>query len=511
MPPCPVAKTVPVTLQTITTQVTTFCERLRQQYVPHHLVTAVATDLQAQTLYDVHHVQHQCTLQHTLQYVEDRMLRSLQPPGTPIGLIVAQSFSEPLTQIQLNQFHHSGEGAGIYSGITRIKEVINCMKEITHPSMMIVPLSETLIDIYSLVCVRLNDVLDCWHLHSTRGIVFRLRRKNMIEHTVTPRIVSLGLQQCITDDIHYTTDLDNTTWEVWFHHTGSSVLARDRVRVFRKTNPLISGIPNITDYYLTTREINHVPRTCLITHGSNLRGICHLPWIDHRYTTSNHLMELYAVYGIDAVCAAISQELSLVMSTGSVEVARGYIHIIAHTICRTGAPCALTFNGLSNANTSTLKLATFERSLDSFVRAACTQHADDLSGVSESVIVGKAISMGTGGRFELLETAHHSPPLISTTGTATTFPILPADITLDTTLPIIVIPQRSKRPAAVLDSPKPAKRPKVTLNNPYIEGDKVFVPYRSLIDVHTQSGGNGHTTTASRPPTSTRPPPDRTA
>jgi hypothetical protein len=92
-------------------------------------------------------------------------------------------------------------------------------------------------------------------------------------------------------------------------------------------------------------------------------------------------------------------------------VIRKYVRIISNTICRTGMPCALTFAGLTNSNTSILKLATFERSLESFTRAAMNGHVDSLRGTSEALVVGKPVNLGTGGQFTVRPDENHHPRL----------------------------------------------------------------------------------------------------
>jgi hypothetical protein len=57
---------------------------------------------------------------------------------------------------------------------------------------------------------------------------------------------------------------------------------------------------------------------------------------------------------------------------------------------------------MQHSFTSKLKLAGFERTLDSFIAAATMGHTDQLKGMSESLLVGNQISMGTGGSFSII-------------------------------------------------------------------------------------------------------------
>ena len=387
-------------------------DRLTLRFIPAHMEGIIFEILSSHRMFHEYRVRTHGRLGDVIAYVEESLCRSLYPPGTPIGLIVSQSFSEPLTQIQLNRFHHSGEGSGLVSGVTRIKEIINCMKDIQTPSMTIVPLEGHEMDTRAITSVTLKMVLRCWTTNRINMVTLILDKSVMVSRCITPRLVADAIGH-FHKDIEYTDDLEATTWELWFplqHGDTSPLRVRDTVRSLMKSKILIKGIKNIEDFYLSTIDIERLTdgittiykQPCIITRGSNMREICKLPWVDVQHTTTNDLMEIYAVFGIDAMCTSIEDNLLHVMASNSADVSRSYIHIIAHEMCRTGTPCALTFNGLTSSNTSTLKLATFERSLESFVRAACIGHKDELRGISESVIVGKPVSVGTGGDFEII-------------------------------------------------------------------------------------------------------------
>jgi DNA-directed RNA polymerase subunit A" len=457
-------------------------DRLSLRFVPAHMEHTIFELLSSYHLFYNHRVRTQGRLASVLAYVEDAICRSLYPPGTPIGLIVSQSFSEPLTQIQLNRFHHSGEGSGLVSGVTRIKEIINCVKDIQTPSMTIVPRDGHTFDPNSIVSVTFKMVVHCWSTKRDHMVTILLNKSFMVSRVLTPRIVAEALYQ---DNIEYTQDLEADTWELWFPLVGdtSPLRVRDAVRVMLKSDILIHGIKRVHDFYLSTINIDRLvdgvwtvyKQPCVVTKGSNLREICKLPWVDIQYTTSNDLMEIYSVFGIDSMCTAIEENLLQVMSSNSADVSRSYLHIIAHEMCRTGVPCALTFNGLTSSKTSTLKLATFERSLESFVRAACIGHEDQLRGISESVIVGKPVSVGTGGDFELINDGHIQFGNIS----------LPCDESEDCPLsPERPSEKRKRTDTEPLQEPtvptrKRQKLPCVaaTAVNPFLNTQNLFVPY----------------------------------
>ena len=60
-------------------------------------------------------------------------------PGEMVGVISAQAMGEPLTQMTLNTFHHSGIGTMSHTtvGVPRIKELLSVSKNIKTPQMKI--------------------------------------------------------------------------------------------------------------------------------------------------------------------------------------------------------------------------------------------------------------------------------------------------------------------------------------------------------------------------------------
>jgi hypothetical protein len=429
-------------------------------------------------------------------------------PGTPIGLITSQSFSEPLTQIQLNKFHHSGEGTGLVNGVSRIKEIINCMKTIQTPSMKIILLNGHTIDPQELLEITFKDVMAGWTDEREDFVTIELKKVFMMGRHLSPRMVA-GLLDLDGRKVHYTTDLEDPTWSIWFESsalptvdTEQSIWIRSQVRVLVKKNQLLRGIRRLRDFYWTDVTIDHLvegrlvqeKRKCLVTAGSNLIDILCLPWVDVEHTTTNDLMETHDVYGIDAMCKSIEHNLMSVMISNSASVSRKYIQVIAHEMCRTGIPCALTFTGLTQSKTSTLKLATFERSLDSFFGAACDGHHDELRGISESVIVGKPVSVGTGGDFSVLSVPLDETTLIENqTESPYIYPPIPCDVSSYEILPTITVKENKKRflEEVTTTSMVPNKHPRVisprpssttssvvsTSNNPFMSSQSPFLPY----------------------------------
>lgn len=68
-----------------------------------------------------------------------KVMRTICPPGEPVGLLAAQSIGEPSTQMTLNTFHFAGRGdMNVTLGIPRLREILMmASKNIKTPSMEI--------------------------------------------------------------------------------------------------------------------------------------------------------------------------------------------------------------------------------------------------------------------------------------------------------------------------------------------------------------------------------------
>ncbi|EFN81707.1 DNA-directed RNA polymerase I subunit RPA1 [Harpegnathos saltator] len=68
-----------------------------------------------------------------------KVMKTICPPGEPVGLLAAQSIGEPSTQMTLNTFHFAGRGdMNVTLGIPRLREILMmASKNIKTPSMEI--------------------------------------------------------------------------------------------------------------------------------------------------------------------------------------------------------------------------------------------------------------------------------------------------------------------------------------------------------------------------------------
>ncbi|KAI4482207.1 hypothetical protein M0804_008758 [Polistes exclamans] len=74
-----------------------------------------------------------------------KVMKSVCPPGEPVGLLAAQSIGEPSTQMTLNTFHHSGRSEmNVTLGIPRLREILMMASKVIKTPSMEIPFKKDL-------------------------------------------------------------------------------------------------------------------------------------------------------------------------------------------------------------------------------------------------------------------------------------------------------------------------------------------------------------------------------
>ncbi len=392
-----------------------------------------------------------------LEYVQETFATNICAVGSPAGMDAAQSCTQPLTQTGLKRFHITGEKTTIVSGVTRLREIINLVKRIERPLMYVylLPEFEDTFDPMEMIELRLSHVVSKYHDLPVKPcnepdmihLSLYLQKTTMEKRMLSPREVAgylLNTQIMQLDpgtlNVTYSELSEDVWWITLSLKRTSKILLKlgTQADVATMPSPLLSlklqhaliydkqilaGITGIRDFALIEKEVLESDeladeklimrkRKCYLTMGSNLQAVCALPGIDLEHTTSNDIHQVFQVYGVDAAQLAIELGLMEAMQTSEASVAQQHIKLIAATICFGGTPAALTFSGMTKSESSQFKRATFERSLESFIGAGVCGHVDQLRGVSEAIVCGTVVSLGSGGDFRILPstTNNVTPP-----------------------------------------------------------------------------------------------------
>ena len=118
--------------------------------------------------------------------------------------------------------------------------------------------------------------------------------------------------------------------------------------------------------------------------------------VDAYNTTSNNIRAVEKVLGIEAARKTIMDEVQKIMKHHSIIVDHRHTMLLADLMTASGQVLACTRHGLKKMKSSALMLASFEQTEDHLLNAAVRNRVDLVQGVSERIIVGQQIHLGTG-------------------------------------------------------------------------------------------------------------------
>jgi len=134
----------------------------------------------------------------------------------------------------------------------------------------------------------------------------------------------------------------------------------------------------------------------LLVEGYGLREVMGCQGVEGRETESNHIMDMLDVLGIEAARCVIASEISFIMKCYGILVDCRHLMLLSDVMTFRGEVLGITRFGVAKMRESVLMLASFEKTTDHLFDAAVHSREDAIVGVSECIIMGTPISIGTG-------------------------------------------------------------------------------------------------------------------
>jgi DNA-directed RNA polymerase subunit A" len=154
----------------------------------------------------------------------------------------------------------------------------------------------------------------------------------------------------------------------------------------------VKGVPGIKRVLVTEEHGEWV----INTDGSNLSRVLEIPSVDCSRTTTNNVHEIAKTLGIEASRNALVNEAKGVLEEQGLDVDSRHVMLVADMMTSTGEVQQIGRHGISGKKSSVLARAAFEITVPNIVEAAVKGESDPLAGVTENVIVGQSIPIGTG-------------------------------------------------------------------------------------------------------------------
>lgn len=320
-----------------------------------------------------------------------------------VGIVAAQSIGEPGTQMTMRTFHYAGVAEiNVTLGLPRLIEIMDARREPSTPTMTIYLKAD-----FKTNRDKAREVsweIEAAPLHEFADITTDMENMQVI--------VQLILAQCEKRKLSVASILENAP---------KKIRERQHYRDFEHTvdenKAMMIFIPKNTESYqnlfqladhvrnVIVQGINDIQRVVvrkegdeyvLYTEGSNLKDVFEVEGVDTLRTRSNNISEIADILGIEAARNAIINEALSTLNEQGIHVDVRHLMLVADMMCMDGEVKQIGRHGIAGEKESVLSRAAFEVTVNHLLDAAIANEVDELNGVTENIIVGQPIQLGTG-------------------------------------------------------------------------------------------------------------------
>jgi len=169
-----------------------------------------------------------------------------------------------------------------------------------------------------------------------------------------------------------------------------------RVQALKRAMPriVVKGYPEATRAVISTDEKSGQHK--LLVEGYGLKACMNTEGVVGTKCTTNSIMEMRDCLGIEAARSTIINEIFYTMSSHGMDVDPRHIDLLGDVMTYKGEVLGITRFGLAKMRDSVLQLASFEKTTDHLFDAAFHTKKDAIEGVSECIILGQSMRIGTG-------------------------------------------------------------------------------------------------------------------
>ncbi|KAJ3513331.1 hypothetical protein NLJ89_g3010 [Agrocybe chaxingu] len=330
-------------------------------------------------------------------------------PGSTVGAVGAQSIGEPGTQMTLKTFHFAGVASmNVTLGVPRIKEIINAAKIISTPIIS---------------CKLVNSESEA----SARIVKGRLEKTSLgdiasvFEEAWAPQYTYIGiiLDTDAIQKLQLELTIDDIKWAIVAakklkvkqeaitiiprkHRLRIYVDGEDgyyRLRELKRglAGVVVKGVPSIQRAVINIKDKDNDNGKKgdkeLLVEGYGLQRCMTTEGVIGEKTSSNHVIEVAKVLGIEAARKTIINEIQYTMKSHDMIIDPRHVMLLGDVMTYKGEVLGITRFGVAKMKDSVLMLASFEKTTDHLFDASAYGKADSIAGVSESIIMGNPAAM----------------------------------------------------------------------------------------------------------------------
>jgi DNA-directed RNA polymerase subunit A" len=314
-------------------------------------------------------------------------------PCEAVGVVAAQSIGEPGTQMTMRTFHYAGVAEiNVTLGLPRLIEIVDARKIPSTPTMTI-----KLNQDYAHDRDLAREV--AWAIESSSILHLGSIATDLAEMNVIIELNPSALEQRKITAEEVAARLKEETGLAVDQKENLLVMApeepsyRELLQLVEKIKRLsLKGVEGIKRVVIRKEGDEYI----LYTEGSSLKKVMQFDGVDPTRIKTNNINEIGEVLGIEAARNAIINEATDTLREQGLSVDVRHIMLVADIMTVDGELKQIGRHGVSGEKASVLARAAFEVTVNHILDAAIRGDVDDLKGVTENVIVGQPIQLGTG-------------------------------------------------------------------------------------------------------------------
>jgi DNA-directed RNA polymerase subunit A' len=317
--------------------------------------------------------------------------RALMEPGEAVGIVAAQSIGEPGTQMTLRTFHYAGvKEQNVTLGLPRLIEIVDARRIPSTPIQTIYLMGEhgkskeAAVEVArNIIYTSVENLASAIYEDPVREeIIIELNKQMMDDRNIS------------MDELQAKLELQNATVTITDNQVEIKPKKAEQIKRMLAKIPdfQVKGVPDIKRVLVTEESGEWVIRT----DGSNLAKVLEVEGVDTSRTTTNNIHEIAKTLGVEASRNALIHEAKGVLEDQGLDVDVRHVMLVADMMTTTGDVQQIGRHGISGKKASVLARAAFEITVPNIVEAAVKGESDPLAGVTENVIVGQSIPIGTG-------------------------------------------------------------------------------------------------------------------
>jgi DNA-directed RNA polymerase subunit A' len=317
--------------------------------------------------------------------------------GEPVGVIAAQSIGEPGTQMILRTFHMAGAiSVTATSGLPRVIEIVDTKKKPATPftyvyiDQEISKNFEKVVDITKRINeVKIKNLIKQSIENFDEGTIRILLDKQIIDSKeITAKFIAGKIAKL--ENVETSVEKDKII-NIKLHTKKAKAIRDMAVRISDLTVNGIEGAGNAI-----IQQNNKTGEFYVVSSDSNIEEIMELERVNKLKIYTNDIFKMYNKFGIEAARNTIINELYKTFNEQGIRIDNRHLLLLADAMTSSGTIKNVGRHGLSGDKNSVLARAAYEETVKHLVNAAAFGEIDYMKGVTENVLVGKQIELGTG-------------------------------------------------------------------------------------------------------------------